>query len=292
MGIVGPGEPHAAVQLDVVAGHPHAGLRRVAGGHRGGLVALGGLGVRRRRRGLQACPRHLELVEHVDEAVAYRLEGGDRLIGDNYRSTVLDGLFEGPVRRTTVSATRRDGHVSCTPATGRDGSRPLRSGRPGCPRGRAGRLAGRVEGRGELPRPAPREEGSHSLFPPRDDDGPVGTVPVEHERLVAVQDPVGALSPRPGPDRLQGVSVPLLGVRDGATAVAAGEVPPGVLRPERPGGEDRPTEDEKNGPGIGTRPICSEDDAHLGGRGAAGGSSGAGRPVQAEIDQRGSTASG
>ena len=36
MGVVGPGEAHPAVHLDVVPGDPHRGLGRVGGGHGGG----------------------------------------------------------------------------------------------------------------------------------------------------------------------------------------------------------------------------------------------------------------
>ncbi len=115
MGVVGPGEPDAAVQLNVVAGDPHTGVRRVARGHGRGLFPLGRLRVRGPGRELEAGPRHLDLLEHLDEPVTHRLVGGDRLVEDDPLRRVGDGLGQGPVRRADGLRRQPDGDVVLHP---------------------------------------------------------------------------------------------------------------------------------------------------------------------------------
>ena len=81
---------------------------------------------------------------------------------------------------------------------------------------------------------------------PRDDDHPVRRVPVEHERLLTREHPVGALAPGPGVHTVDGIVVAELLERDRAPDRARRELREqvGVLEPaSRERGEDRRREE-------------------------------------------------
>ena len=187
VGVVGPREPDAAVQLDVVAGHPHAGVGRVAGGHGGGLGPLGGLGVRGPGGELEAGAGHLDLLEHLDQAVAHGLVRRHRLVEDDPLGRVGDGLGQGPVGRADRLGRQRDGDVVLDPLPqGRLVARRAERDHRRLVEDEAGQLAGGVERRARA-RPAGRLEqvGAHALLAAGHDDGPVGGVPVDDGRLLA-----------------------------------------------------------------------------------------------------------
>ena len=70
-----------------------------AGGHGGRLGPLAGLGVRRPGGELEPGAGHLDLLEHLDQAMAHGLVRGDRLVEDHPFRRVRDGVGERPVGR-------------------------------------------------------------------------------------------------------------------------------------------------------------------------------------------------
>ena len=237
VGVVGPGEAHAPVELDVVAGHLDRGLGRVGGGHGGGPDTVGLVAVRRPGRVVDAHPGQLERVEHVHDPVLHDLEAGDRLVEDHPDLGVLGGHLEGPVGHPDrLGGQRHRDVVEDAPPQRRPGS-PARAERLGgrAVEHQAGQLAGRVEGRDQLGLRLPDEEGPHPVLAQGRHDHPVGRVPVDHGRLDPVQDPARALAGRPGPHRVQRVPVALLQHGDRPPGRPGGQLVDQALAPPAPG---------------------------------------------------------
>ena len=252
MGVVGPGEPDATVQLDVVTRDPHA---------------------RRRRRSSRPWPQPVPAP--VTRCPTPRRRTGNRPVPSRPAGTsrpadgAPSGTWRRACRRRSAPTCRRsprsapDGPRRRSPPPARRRCRPgpvatVPSWLPDGPRGttgvssrtsRASLRVGSSDGTSVAPGSSSRYERTPSSLP-RHHDGPVRRVPVDHDRLLAAQDPLRRPAARPCPHGLDGVAVSLLTERHGAPAGAGGQVAQERrVAPNARAARMAATEDEKNGPG-------------------------------------------
>ena len=179
----------------------------------GGVVDVG-----RPRRVVRPDAGELEAVQHVDRLVPDRLERRDRSVELHPDLRVLDGQLDRSVAR--ADELRREHHrrrrrrpaarSSCGHPTGPPARRA-------CPRARGAppSVSDRASGTASAARRLEQER-AEPLLGARHDDDPVGGVAVEHEGLLAVEDPRRALAPGAGADAVDRVTVADLLERDRA----------------------------------------------------------------------------
>ncbi len=187
--------------------------------------------------------RQLEPVQHVDGLVADGLEARDRPVELHPHLGVLRRETERGVARADELGRKHDRRVvdDPPPQPGLVAARADRH-RPALLEHETGRLARRVHGRNRLAARGLEQERAQPLLGTRDDDHPVRRVPVEHERLLAREHPVGALAPGAGVHAVDGIVVAELLERNRAPDRARRELREqvGVLEPaSRERGEDR-----------------------------------------------------
>ena len=117
---------------------------------------------------------------------------------------------------------------------------------------RVGSSVGTASPRGRL-----EQERAEPLLGAGDDEHPVGGVPVEHDRLLTREHPVGALAPGPGAHAVDGSPWPCSSSATVPRIAPDASCASRSASPSRRAASVANTADEKNGPGSGSRPISS-----------------------------------